>query len=173
MELRTATPDDLDALIAFYGEISDAMIDTPFDCMWRRGAHPDEEMLSCAIDEGALTIACDKGSIAAAVIVNHETDGATIFELPWLVGCSPDEAAIVHVLAAAPPYRGTGVARDLLLHVADEARRAGVRALRLSVARNNTPAVKLYQSCGFIHIIESRQPWGGALVDAASMELPL
>lgn len=170
---RKATPNDLSKLISFYGEISDAMIGTPFDCRWRRGDHPDGKMLADAIGEGALTIAEDGGAIAAAVIANHDLDGATGPELPWLVDCPQEKAVIIHVLAANPAYRGTGIARQLLLHVIDEARAADMASVRLSAALNNTPAVKLYESCGFIRIIESRQFWGGVMVDAVSLELPL
>ena len=173
MELRKAAENDLQALIDFYGEVSDAMIGTPFDCQWRRGNHPDEEMLARAIAEDALTLADDDGVIAAAIIVDHETDGATVPELPWRVACPPEKAVIIHVLAAAPAYRGTGIARALLEHAIEEARAAGMQTARISVAMNNLPAMRLYESCGFVRIVESVQLWGGVLVDALSLELPL
>lgn len=173
MLFRNAGESDLGALMEFYGQISDAMIGTPFDCRWRRGEHPDEKMVSDAVSAGELTIADDEGAIAAAVIVDHSFDESTAPGIPWTVACAQDEAAVVHVLAAAPAYRGTGIARELLLHVIDTARSQNMRTVRLGVAINNTPAVKLYESCGFTPIIVAKRFWGGILVDAMTMELPL
>ena len=48
-----------------------------------------------------------------------------------------------------------------------------MRSVRLGVASNNTPAVKLYTSCGFHRIIEAKCQYGDALVDAITFELPL
>ncbi len=173
MELRKAAENDLQALIDFYGEVSDAMIGTPFDCQWRRGAHPSDEMIERAVAEDALTLADDNCRIAAAIIVNHKADGATVPELPWRVACPPEKTAIIHVLAVGSAYRGTGIARTLLEHAIEEARAAGMQTARISVAMNNLPAMRLYESCGFVRIVESVQLWGGVLVDALSLELPL
>ena len=173
MRFRHATDSDLDELIEFYGRISDAMIGTPHDCMWRRGNHPGTEMLMNAVSAGTLTVSEDNGTIASAVIVNHVFEDPTSYDLPWLIDCSRDEALVVHVLATAPEYRGAGIARDLLFHVIDTARSQNMRSMRLEVAENNTPAVKLYESCGFIPIIVVKRFWGSRLVDAVAMEHPL
>lgn len=149
------------------------MIGTPFDCQWRRGQHPSCEMIAQAIDEGTLTVCDDGGTIAAAVIVSHDYDASATPDMPWTVDCTDDEMLVIHVLAAAPAYRGTGIARKLLAHVIDEARNAGMSAMRLGAAANNTPAVKLYESCGFYRILESRQVFGDVEVDCVTLELPL
>ena len=119
------------------------------------------------------TFADDNGTIAAAVIANHDYDDSTAPDLPWTVDCSWADSIVIHVLAAARAYRGTGVARDLLVHVIDTARSQNMRSLRLEAAVNNTPAVKLYESCGFIPIIVVKRFWGDGLVDAVAMERPL
>ena len=173
MRFRSATASDVDDLVSFYGEIADAMVGTPHDCRWRRGLHPSKKMLEDAVSAGQLTIADDNGTIAAAVVANHDYDDSTAPDLPWTVDCSWADSSVIHVLAAARAYRGTGVARDLLVHVIDTARSQNMRSVRLGVASNNTPAVKLYTSCGFHHIIEAKCRYGDALVDAITFELPL
>ena len=173
MQLRTAVYEDLDALEAFYGDIADAMADTPFDCFWRRGLYPDREMLAEAVSAGECMIADDCGTIAAASFVNHDFDDSTAPNIPWIVDCAQDETAFVHVLAAAPSYRGTGTARSLLLHLIDTLRASGMRSVRLEAASFNTPAVKLYGSCGFIPIMVVKRLYGDAEVDAIVFELPL
>ena len=173
MRFRSATASDVDDLVSFYGEIADAMVGTPHDCRWRRGLHPSKKMLEDAVSAGQLTIADDNGTIAAAVIANHDYDDSTAPDLPWTVDCSWADSIVIHVLAAARAYRGTGVARDLLVHVIDTARSQNVRSMRLGAASNNTPAVKLYDGCGFHRIIEAKRLYGDVLVDAITFELPL
>ena len=173
MRFRSATASDVDDLVSFYGEIADAMVGTPHDCRWRRGLQPSKKMLEDAVSAGQLTIADDNGTIAAAVVANHDYDDSTAPGLPWLVDCPQEDALIVHVLASAPEYRGTGTARDLLIHVIDTARSQNVRSMRLGAASNNTPAVKLYDGCGFHRIIEAKRLYGDVLVDAITFELPL
>ena len=50
----------------------------------------------------------------------------------------------------APSARGTGVGDTLIAAVKDYAHRAGARALRLSVRRNNERAIGLYARAGFV-----------------------
>ena len=46
MELRQASERELQKVLDFYHEASDEMIDTPYDCRWRRDMHPTEEFLA-------------------------------------------------------------------------------------------------------------------------------
>jgi ribosomal-protein-alanine N-acetyltransferase len=59
-----------------------------------------------------------------------------------------DEGEIAD-LAVAPSARRRGIGRLLLDRVAEEARRAGIRALFLEVRESNVAARALYQSAGF------------------------
>lgn len=173
MRFRKAAPDDLTAVVSFYGDVSDAMIGTAFDCQWRRDKHPTEAQIADAIAAQTLTIVDDGGAIAAAVIVNHDYDVSTDPEMPWSVDCAQDEAVIIHVLAVSPAYRGGGVARELLSHVLDEARATGMRSVRLGAALSNTPAVRLYERSGFQRVIVAEKMFGDVKVDAVVFELPL
>jgi GNAT superfamily N-acetyltransferase len=59
-------------------------------------------------------------------------------------------------MAVAPQAQGQGIGRALLTAVIDEARRSGVRRLSLETNRVLTPAIRLYESCGFQHIPADR-----------------
>jgi ribosomal-protein-alanine N-acetyltransferase len=59
-----------------------------------------------------------------------------------------DEAHIT-LLAIAPPYRGQGLGRRLLLHLLTSARQRGLARATLEVRATNQLALKLYQSLGF------------------------
>ena len=55
-------------------------------------------------------------------------------------------------LTVAPAARRQGVGRALLGYAEAWAKAQGKRALRLDVHEINTPAIKLYESCGFRYI---------------------
>lgn len=57
-------------------------------------------------------------------------------------------------MAILPEYRGRGIGRKLLTEMADTARSLGYRALSLSVAAHNIPALRLYEKCGYTKVGE-------------------
>jgi GNAT superfamily N-acetyltransferase len=56
----------------------------------------------------------------------------------------------VHDFYVVPELRGRGVGRALLAAVERKARESGCCKLTLEVLENNTPARRLYESCGFV-----------------------
>jgi len=60
-----------------------------------------------------------------------------------------DEAEII-TIATLPEWRGRGVGRALLGHLAETLYRSGARALFLEVAETNAPARSLYARAGFL-----------------------
>lgn len=62
----------------------------------------------------------------------------------------------LHILAIAthPDFRGKGVARAVLDHVLDVAKKTGCSLATLEVRRSNRPAIALYERAGFktVHV---------------------
>ena len=85
----------------------------------------------------------------------------TVMTLPALVMVSTmsymlplqeQEQLTIYTFAVRPDCRGGGVGRALLGYAEAWAKAQGKRALRLDVHEINTPAIKLYESCGFRYI---------------------
>ncbi len=55
----------------------------------------------------------------------------------------------VHDFYVVPALRGRGIGRALLAAVERKARETGCCKLTLEVLENNTPARRLYETCGF------------------------
>ena len=77
------------------------------------------------------------------------------------IGC----CALIHLhegefevakMAVSPSAQGQGIGRALLTAVIEAARQSGVRRLSLETNRVLTPAIRLYESCGFTHIPADR-----------------
>ena len=57
--------------------------------------------------------------------------------------------AFVDEFYLEPEFRGRGIGKAVLAEIAGEARRAGIKALHLEVARDNEAARRLYAAAGF------------------------
>ena len=155
IEVRAARAVDADDVWRMYGEVCDDMLGTPYDCEWVLGVHPTREELDAATSAGELFVACDGDApgapLAGAFVLNGvQTPGYA--NATWPVGASPDEVAVIHLLATAVWARGRGAGRAMLAFAAEEARRRGKRVVRLDVFTNNAPALSLYASCGYAHV---------------------
>lgn len=80
----------------------------------------------------------------------------------------------LHKLYMLPDYHGQGLGTMMLRHVADEARNAGYRFLRLTVNKRNEHAIKVYEHSGFRCIEAVNTDFGGGyFMDDYIMELDL
>lgn len=77
------------------------------------------------------------------------------------------EAAELHNLAVAPPWRRRGVARALLQASLRQLAAAAVPRLLLEVRAGNTPALALYRALGFVEDGRRRGYYGAAAGAAA------
>lgn len=159
--IRPATEADMPAVWALYSDACDAMLGTPYDCEWVMGVHPTREGLLASVRAGNLFVACeDDGAVTdddvslpllgAYVLNDEQTSGYE--HAAWPVDADPEEVAVIHLLVTAPHARGRGIARSMLTHAAGVARARGARVIRLDAFTNNTPALSLYSSVGFVDI---------------------
>lgn len=85
------------------------------------------------------------------VTIGGFVDGALVGTTALVVPTKLKQRHKGHVVGVyvAPPWRGTGLARDMLDRLIHEARASGLVLLTLSVTVGNTAARRLYQSAGF------------------------
>ena len=70
--------------------------------------------------------------------------------LVWCkLSASDPLAADIFQMWVAPASRGSGAGRAVLKEALAWARGTGARRVRLDVAASNSPAMRLYRSCGF------------------------
>ncbi|NYI03971.1 GNAT family N-acetyltransferase [Allostreptomyces psammosilenae] len=144
LRLRPALPADLDFLRAMLREAFNWNPDRAPIPAERLAADPT---FARYLDGWPGPAEC--GVVAEAA---GEPVGAT-----WLRLLPPDGAGYGFVaadvpeltLGVRPDWRGRGVGRALLEELAEQARAAGLRAISLSVERENRPAHGLYRSVGF------------------------
>ena len=79
----------------------------------------------------------------------------------------------LHTLATSPEMRRRGVARKLLGHMIDEAKRLGVLRIFLQVRPSNAPARALYASLGFLPVGLRRKYYKDDDEDALVLKLEI
>ena len=85
----------------------------------------------------AAWVAEEEGTLAGFAIVEWLRDGGRFF-------------AYLQTIEVAPAYRGRGMARELLRCAESSAWNAGAASLWLHVDAENRPAIRLYQSAGYL-----------------------
>ena len=138
----------VDELLALYAAVQEAVAGTDNDPEWIIGTHPSREALRAAAADGTLVVAREEGRVAAAFVMNGEC--APGYEAaPWEVAATPDEVAVIHLLAVRPDLRGRGLAAQLMDAAARIARERGKRAIRLDTLVGNRGAQRTYERLGF------------------------
>lgn len=155
LTVRQACKGDLPALLEFYGEVSVAMRNTPYDIDWDLSWHPTRMSLAEHIAAGDMYVAelvCDGGASRLAGAFALNTDQAPGYEqVAWQVDAAPEQAGVIHLVAVSPAARGRGVAQTLLSAAACVAHERSYRCIRLDAYPSNAPAIALYEKCGYVN----------------------
>lgn len=150
MKISAAKINDYKRVQEFYWEICELMADSPFDIKWKKEIYPANELLRSSLAKGELYIMEEAGEITGAMILNHEGN-ESYAGARWSVEASADRVMVIHALGIRPKYQGRGLSKLLVAEAEKIARESGQLAIRLDMLRSNVPALKLYESAGFVY----------------------
>lgn len=145
IELRTATNDDVDAIMQIERDAFDTTA-------W-----------------SAETMAAEIASEWGRYVVATARDAIVGYAGLRAVGVEGD----VQTIAVSPTHRGGGLGRRLLAELEREARMRGVRELFLDVRDDNAGARALYEDIGFVEIGRRPGYYQPDNVDAIAMRKAL
>ncbi len=151
--IAKACASNLEETGVLYGAVCDSLADKPYNPGWRRDGFPTAANAKKYLETGTLLLARANGILAGSVAftpnpsAEEEADGS--FPVP-----PPSTGAVwyIHVLAVHPDFLRQGVASQLLDAAGEQARAAGVSALRLYVWEGNTVAIHAYEKNGYLPI---------------------
>lgn len=148
MVIEPGKTEDIDELERLYNELNDALAAGINYPGWRKGAYPVRENANEGIRTGCLYVARCEGRIAGTVILSHEPEEG-YHTAAWKTDAGYDKIIVIHTLAVHPAFTGRGIGKALMEFSVSYSRQIGMAAVRLDVYENNTPAIRLYESCGF------------------------
>jgi len=149
--IRLARPEECGDVIQFYRDLIKAMRDVEIKPAWEMGVYPTEQLLRNAINERVLYVANMGDIIVGAMILNHDCPDE-YGHAKWQTVAQKDEVMIVHLLAVSPLYQRKGIARQMVSYAIEKCKNDSIKAIRLDILSNNSPAEKLYTSIGFIDV---------------------
>jgi len=107
--------------------------------------------------ERGLDAAFRPGSSAWLFLAERDGQAVGVFLANQIVSVEKGgETLWIEELYVTPGARRTGVARALLAHALDEARRRGLRAFDLEVVPTQAAALALYRALGFVDVPRQR-----------------
>ncbi len=151
MIITVGRPEEYTEVKAFYDDLIDAMENAEFKPGWEKDVYPSREMLEQALQAGELYIGREDGKIVACMIVNHQYNEG-YHQVKWSVDVPDEKLLVIHALGVHPANGGRGLAKELVGHVIDLARKQGIKTIRLDVLGGNVPAEKAYTKMGFRYL---------------------
>lgn len=151
MEIRLAQPNEFDAIMAFYHQMTDDLESESAGPGWEKDVYPLPDSVQTAILTQNLYVGIIENELVAAVILNHDyTDGYE--QGNWQIEAQPHDLLFVHALGISFAHQGKGLAKQLVDFMIQHARKLQLKAIRLDVLWYNEPAKQLYLTKGFKHI---------------------
>ena len=141
MELCNATKDDLDKVEQLYKSV----IGLPY-CVWNE-EYPSRFEIEEDFKFNCLYILKELDDIIAAVSVNPYDEMSD--SNAWTKTKKPCEIARVVV---CKEYQNKSIGKYMINKLLERLRDLSFTSVRLAVEVNHVPAIKLYESCGFIRV---------------------
>ncbi len=139
MEFRRAKESEKQAVLRLYESVKGSEF-----CVWDE-AYPTMNDINADIATDNLYVLCEDGEVigALSVICDNEMDGLDV----WRV--SDGTQREVGRIVVSQLHRGRGLARYMVESAIDILRQEGAKALHISAAKINAPALHNYEKLGF------------------------
>ncbi len=151
ISIRKAKSSEFETVRQFYHGLIDHLEGNPYGAGWQKDIYPAPEFLSQSIENGELYICHLDEGIAGVMVVNHEWN-ESYDEFNWPRMLQKEEVLVIHALGVDGPFTGKGCGKAMVEYVIEQAKREGMKAIRLDVLEGNLPAEKLYTGCGFAYL---------------------
>jgi ribosomal protein S18 acetylase RimI-like enzyme len=144
MEFRSATPDDVSAVLPMVRKIA-AMHEQLDPAKYTFRADPGETyrdwLRSRAKDPRSVFLVADAGTRRAGFLVATVVEEIPIYRI--------EEMGFIHDLWVEENYRHEGIGRQLVTMAIERFRKIGVLQVRCDTAWDNPAARELFKTCGF------------------------
>ncbi len=148
IQIRKAAESDLDSIEKLYEDICGYLETHKNYPGWEKGSYPSRRDAEKGLMADGLYIACIGSKTAGAMILKHEPEEG-YKNGRWLTEDDYQHIYVIYTLAVHPDFLKCGVATELLMFAERAARREQCISIRLDVVKDNIPAERLYQKCGY------------------------
>ena len=146
--IRTARPEDIDAIAAIYDRIHDNEGAGELSTGWKRDIYPTKKTAEDALERHDLFVSERDKKIVAAFILNQEQ--VDVYEKGnWKHQAPEDKIMVLHTLTVDPENSGKGIGASIIRFYEDYAKQYACTELRLDTNETNSEARGFYKSLGY------------------------
>ena len=142
---------DLEEITKLYDTACDYLESSTNYPGWKKHIYPTKEDARKGIEEESLFVVRCNGRISGSMILNHEPEHG-YDQCTWHTPDQYEQIYVVRTLVVHPDDRNKGIGRILMEFAKEEAKLQGMHSIRLDVYKENTPAIRLYESCGYGYV---------------------
>lgn len=151
MIIEKGTLENIDELEALYNDLNDYLEANVNYPGWIKHIYPVRETAIKGIKEGNLFVVKIGGVITGSVILNNEPEKA-YHEVEWRIDSDYTDVIVIHTLVIHPQFMHRGIALELMTFAKEYGFKQNMKAIRLDVSIDNTPAIALYEKLGYNYI---------------------
>ncbi len=149
--IELAALKDVDELEQLYNDLNDYLeinINYPG---WKKGVYPVRQNAIEGIKGRHLYAAKSNGRIVGTIILSHHPEPA-YEEVKWGLETDYSHIFVIHTFAVHPEYIKCGIGKKLMDFALNQGKKQNMKAIRLDVYEKNSPAIHLYEKCGYQYI---------------------
>lgn len=149
--IEKGTESDIGQLALLYDELNEFLENGINYPGWIKGVYPTREDAIQGVSSNTLYTARIAGKIVGSIILNHQPEPA-YSQAIWKDVSDYSSIFVIHTFAVHPSFLKNGVGMKLMTFAIDHATINKATSIRLDVYRHNTPAIHLYEKCGFNYV---------------------
>lgn len=142
---------DIDQLVQLYDDLNDFLESGINYPGWIKGIYPTRKDAVNGVANGTLYTAKTVEKIVGSIILNHEPEPA-YNQARWKDNADYSSVFVVHTFVVHPSCLKSGIGMKLINFAIQHSINKGATSIRLDVYENNTPAIRLYEKCGFEYV---------------------
>ena len=142
---------DIDELEQLYNDLNDFLANGINYPGWIKGIYPIRQNAMDGVKNGNLYVAKHNRKIIGSIILSHEPESA-YYNAKWGFESDYSDVFVIHTFVVHPKFMNSGVGKALMDFADERSIQSQMKAIRLDVYEGNTPAIRLYEKCGFTYI---------------------
>ncbi|MCR3760860.1 GNAT family N-acetyltransferase [Clostridium felsineum] len=149
--IQLGTINDIDELELLYNDLNDYLASEINYPGWIKGVYPVKQNAIDGIKNGNLYIAKYHGKIVGSLILSHKPEPA-YYNVKWSFESDYSDVFIIYTFVVHPKFLRQGIGESLIDFSTKYSIKNHAKAVRLDVYEKNSPAIKLYEKCGFNYV---------------------
>jgi ribosomal protein S18 acetylase RimI-like enzyme len=142
---------DIDELEQLYNDLNDHLAKGVNYPGWIKDIYPIRQNAIDGVKNSNLYVSKHNGKITGSIILSHEPELA-YYKAKWGFESDYSDIFVIHTFVVHPKFLKCGVGKALMDFSVKNSIKAQAKSIRLDVYEGNTPAIKLYEKCGFKYI---------------------